>query len=298
VVASVWRDSPRMQENQPSRTSIYAAIFRALHQTVDEDPKILADWIASRLIDVSSGDYQVRLAECDQPRARVARSNIVLRGRYAEDCLSEAIARGVRQFLVLGAGLETFAYRQPPWASALQIFEADHPATQAWKKEKLAMAGIIPPPNLTFVPIEFEATSLREGLCATGFDLTVPTFTAWLGVAYYLTEEAIDKTFQFVCRLPKGSEIVFTFAVSLDILAQAEAERATSYATAATTQSSEPWLSRFRPAQLVTTLRRIGFSRVEHFTPEQARQRYFIERGDGLAGLDGGQVTQLMRAIV
>ena len=160
------------------------------------------------------------------------------------------------------------------------------------------MAGIIPPPNLTFVPIEFEATSLREGLYATGFDLTVPTFTAWLGVAYYLTEEAIDKTFQFVCRLPKGSEIVFTFAVSLDILAQAEAERATSYATAATTQSSEPWLSRFRPTQIVTTLRRIGFSRVEHFTPEQARQRYFIERGDGLAGLDGGQVTQLMRAIV
>jgi len=195
-----------MQENQPSRTSIYAAIFRALHQTVDEDPKILADWIASRLIDVSSGDYQVRLAECEQPRARVARSNIVLRGRYAEDCLGEAIARGVRQFLVLGAGLETFAYRQPPWASALQIFEADHPATQAWKKEKLAMAGIIPPPNLT--------------------------------------------------------------------------------------------LSRFRPTQIVTTLRRIGFSRVEHFTPEQARQRYFIERGDGLAGLDGGQVTQLMRAIV
>ena len=154
--------------------------------------------------------------------ARARPGSFVVRSRYAEDCLKDVAQRGVCQYLILGAGLDTFAYRQPQWAHELTIYEVDHPTTQQWKYERLARAGIALPGNLQFTPVDFESASLSEGLRASSFDFTAQTFCSWLGVIYFLTEESIDATLRFIHRLPAGSEIVFNYWVASEALRAAK----------------------------------------------------------------------------
>jgi methyltransferase (TIGR00027 family) len=233
-------------------------------------------------------------AERDRPIEKLTRSMIVMRSRYVEDCLADAVVqRGIRQYLILGAGLETFAYRQPSWAKTLRIYEVDHPGTQEWKKERLKAAGIVAPANLTLAPVDFESMSLDEGLRVPGFDFSAETFCSWLGVIVYLTKEAIDKTFEFIHRLPPGSEIVFSFDVPLQVLSGMEAEVATTHRNLMAAMG-EPFVSPFSPAQFETKLHRMGFSQVIHFSPD-AQEWYFRGRRDGLAAQ---HIEQLMRAIV
>lgn len=284
-----------MESNKPSSTSEAAALQRALHQSLDDDPKILVDPIAPRIVDYPQG-FDVAAA-ARRPFFREMRSRIVMRSRYAEDCLAEAVAgRAISQYLLLGAGLDTFAFRQPPWARPLRIFEVDHPATQHWKEGRLSSASLVPPANLDFVPVDFESMSLSGALRECGLDLESRTFCSWLGVTHYLTEEAVERTFEFIRLLPPGSEIVFEFKVAPEALSTSEEERDAVEVRRASALTGEPTLSRFRPADLEARLRRIGFSQVIALTAEDAQDRYFKDRRDGLAAQIG--VYRLMRAIV
>ena len=168
-----------MEEERPSVTAENAAVMRAIHQTIDGEPKILDDPISQRLIDTQGEVYKSRLELLERlptlTRLRL-KAGFPMRSRFAEDCLAEAFGDGVRQYVLLGAGLDTFAYRQPPWANSLRLFEVDHPATQQWKRKRLEGAGISLPINLSFVPVDFEKVSLRSALSRAGMDFGHSTF--------------------------------------------------------------------------------------------------------------------------
>jgi methyltransferase (TIGR00027 family) len=282
-----------LMEQARSRTIEIPAIMRALHQTADDDPKILTDPIAPRLIDAE--DDQRWLAPLlNHPFAKQWRAGFAVRSRYAEDCLEEGVRRGVQQYVILGAGLDTFAYRQPPFASSLRIYEVDHPITEQWKRDRLKMADIAIPPNLTFVPIDFERTSIPGGLAVNGFLIGAQTLCSWMGVTQYLTCEAIDATLRFALSLPRSSEIVFSFILPQEALSGVEAE-AIALAAQRSAEVGEPWLTRLHVAELTFKLRSMGFSQIVHLTPEEASKRYFANRRDGLKERHG---EQLMRALV
>jgi methyltransferase (TIGR00027 family) len=217
-----------------------------------------------------------------------------MRNRYAEDCLAESLGDGLGQYVLLGAGLDTFAYRQPAWARSLRIFEVDYPATQKWKRAKLAAAEISIPANVTLVPVDFEQISLKEGLAANGLDFTIPTFFSSLGVTQYLTEQALDLSLNFVLSLQPASEIVFSFVLASSALSWRDRAFGALSAVIAGARG-EPWLSRFSPEQLANKLISMGFSNVSHFSTDAANARYFRGRRDGLKA---SKLEQMMRAIV
>jgi methyltransferase (TIGR00027 family) len=286
-----------MEKKGRSVTAEAVAIQQALHQTLDMAPKIFDDPISPLLIDPASDSYKAIIAYLDSASRSVKspfRAVFIMRSRYTEDCLAESLVRGVRQYVLLGAGLDTFAYRQPAWASALQIFEVDHPASQEWKRERLEFARVKIPSNLTFAPIDFETTSLREGLVAAGFDVRVTSVLSLLGVTQYLTAEAIESIFGFARSLPQGSEIVFEVIVPNDLMPAGEAA-VFSVAAAMSAERGEPWLTRLRPAELLSRLTALGFSQVAHLSPQAANDRYFNRRRDDLAAWSA---AQMMRAIV
>jgi methyltransferase (TIGR00027 family) len=286
-----------MERKGRSVTAEAVAIQQALHQTLDMAPKIFDDPISPLLIDPASDSYKAIIAYLDSASRSVKspfRAVFIMRSRYTEDCLAESLARGVRQYVLLGVGLDTFAYRQPAWASALQIYEVDHPASQEWKREQLESARIKTPSNLTFAPIDFETTSLREGLVAAGFDVRVTSVLSLLGVTQYLTAEAIESIFKFARSLPQGSEIVFEVIVPDDLMPAGEAA-VFSAAAAMSAERGEPWLTRLRPAELQSRLTELGFSQVAHLSPQAANERYFDHRRDDLAAWSA---AQMMRAIV
>lgn len=282
-----------MEEKRPSTTAQGAAIMRALHQTLDDKPKVLLDPIVACLID--PGLYESTRAVLEQlPFAARARAMFVLRSRYAEDCLAESFNSGVRQYVILGAGLDTFAYRQPPWAEGLSIFEVDYPSSQQWKRGCLQAAGISIPGNVRLVGVDFEKISLRDGLSGAGLDFAAPASFSLLGVSQYLSEDALDATLKLVLSMPASSEIVFTFVLPDDDLPADEVPVAAMSAASAAA-GGEPWLTRFHPARLQAKLTAMGFAKVVHLSPEEADQRYFSSRRDGLRPF---AMEQMMRAIV
>lgn len=196
-----------VQLGQPSRTAFATAVHRAAHQIL-EHGRIFADPLALRILG-ENADTVVRQAG-ENPASRRMRTFIAVRTRFAEDALAGAVERGVSQVVVLGAGLDTLAYRSP-WQDLVRIFEVDHPAKQTWKRQRLEDAAIPIPNSLTFAPIDFEHQTLVEGLAAAGFDLAQQTFFTWLGVVPYLTEEAIWSTLGFMANLPNGAHVVFDY---------------------------------------------------------------------------------------
>ena len=286
-----------MNEEHWSATAEGAAIMRALHQSLDDDPKILVDPIAPRLIEPDGEFYKGALAGFErlppQLKARY-RSLFVMRSRYAEDCLAESFSNGVRQYVILGAGLDTFAYRQPLWARPLRVFEVDHPATQQWKRRRLAAAGIAIPGNVSLVAVDFESVTLTRGLSGAPLDFTAPTLFALLGVSQYLTQASLDLTLRFVLSMPASSEIVLSFVLPESARPPDEAALVAA-SSARSAEMGEPWLTAFLPDELVAKLRAMGFSRVAHLSPDAATQRYFRERSDGLSVWRN---EQLVRATV
>jgi methyltransferase (TIGR00027 family) len=286
-----------MDEERRSLTAEGAAIMRAMHQTPDHDPKILEDPISPRLVDANGDAYKARIEFLDRlpaPTRLRLEATFVMRSRFAEDCLAEAYGNGVRQYVLLGAGLDTFAYRQPAWASSLRIFEVDHPQTQRWKRSRLTEAGVSAPGNVSFVPVDFDRTSLATALEEAGLDLGAPTFFSMLGVTQYLSEAALDATFRIVLRSPARSEIVFSFVASDAVLPPDDIALVKGL-SAQNAAIGEPWLSRFHPVQLVAKLTEVGFSQVFHLTPAEANQRYFQNRRDGL---NAALAEQMIRATV
>jgi methyltransferase (TIGR00027 family) len=264
-----------MEIGRASKTALGVAIRRAAHQLADHPP-VLDDPIAVRM--VGSG-YPRQMERAMHAVARDFRAFMAVRSRYAEDRLAAAVAQGVPQYVVLGAGLDTFAYRNP--FPSLRVFEVDFPATQEWKKAKLGEAGIDLPVGLTFVPLDFEHQTLQNGLNQAGFNPEAAAFFGWLGVVPYLTLEAFRATVGAIARLPAGSAVSFDYALApetLSLLGRIAFNALAGRVAAA----GEPFQLFFTPDRLESELRQAGFRRVEQLDSDQLNELYFKDRADGL----------------
>jgi len=282
----------RMEKGQPSRTALRAAIHRAAHQILD-DPRVFDDPLALKILG-PSGEEDIRADLLRLQRTRYLRAFIALRSRYTEDELACAIQRGVQQYVVLGAGLDTFGCRNPYPVSRLRVFEVDHPATQTWKRLRLGEAKIEIPDSLVFASVDFERQTLADGLNRAGFRSEKPAFFSMLGVVVYLTKTAVMETFKFVASLPPGSEIVFDYGILSSMLSEHQ-RSARAYLARQVDAIGEPWITYFAPASLARPLLGMGFKEVEYIRPEEANDRYFRDRTDGLC-ISGS--SRLMKARV
>lgn len=268
-------DAPAPVPRGASRTAVGVAVLRWLHQSIDGEPKILDDPISGPLLGESVlRTVATHLGDPHAPSVRELRAHVVLRSRFSEDRLAAAVARGVTQLIVLGAGLDTFAYRQPAWARQLRIYEVDHPDSQAQKRRLLAQAQIAIPDNVEFVAIDFEQTSLADGLKAAGVDSSRQSFFSCLGVTMYLSEAAVDALFGLVAQFPAGSEIAFTYQPKADAAASALGQRVGAL--------GEPWTYHISHRSLARKLKALGFQGLEELAPRAAQTRYFQDRTDGL----------------
>jgi methyltransferase (TIGR00027 family) len=278
-----------MQTGRPSQTARGAAMHRAVHQTL-EGGVIFADPFAVKILDEETRAGLAEMAA--DPAHRPMRLFVAVRSRFSEDTMAACIARGVRQVVILGAGLDTFSLRNPHAGAGVRVFEIDHPATQAWKRERLATAGLPLPPSLTFAPVDFEREGLAEALAASGFRQDEPAFFQWLGVVPYLTREAIVATLDFIAAIG-GAEVVFEYAVPFENLppAMRASVRATAERAAA---RGEPWLSLFDPADMASLLQARGFGAFEDVPRAELARRYYGELGQGL---DSGPGPHVVRAV-
>jgi methyltransferase (TIGR00027 family) len=244
--------------------------LRAAHQILDAEPLILKDPVALILLGPNA---EKRIQDAVDiymaPEAKALRSHIVLRSRYAEDRLKSSIERGVSQYIIVGAGFDTFAFRQPAWAAHLRIVEVDHPDTQHLKRTKISRAGIPVPGNVVFADINFENESLEEGLIRNGIRIDEPTFFSWLGVTMYLTEPAIDSTLKCMAKYPNGSEAVITFRQQ-----PSAGSSRSSQIVDLVSEAGEPFVSYFTPENFKGKLHEAGFVKVEFVTPALSAQ-YF-----------------------
>ena len=266
-----------MQPATPSRTALGAAVHRAAHQVL-ESGKVFADPLALRILGT---DAETLLRDEAKHRARRGlRFFIAARSRLAEDAFAAATARGVRQLVILGAGLDTFAYRVEH-SDGLRVFEVDHPATQAWKRQRLAEAAIAVPASLGFVPVDFERESLGERLVASGFDPARPSFFIWLGVVPYLSEAAVYATLGFIAGLPGGAHVVLDYANPRAAHGGDPGLGAAHDALAGRVAAAgEPFRSYFETDALHHRLRALGFREIEDLGPSPLVERYLGFRLD------------------
>jgi methyltransferase (TIGR00027 family) len=272
-----------MESRGPSRTAVLIAMLRAAHYLFDGAPKILTDPFARDFAGFAS-DEEVRkaldaLALRDLSRFRTA---FAVRSRYTEDELSVAIQHGISQYIILGAGLDSFAYRRPDLMRVLHVYEVDHPATQSWKRARLRELGIKSPPTLRHVPIDFEQATLISGLAAGGVNRNAKAFFSCLGVTQYLPRNVVLNTLREIASATApGTQLVVQFIVPAATLSPEEGNLVTS-AAAAAASIGEPWLSFFDPEDLETNMTEIGFEQIVHFGAEEATERYLLGRSDGL----------------
>jgi methyltransferase (TIGR00027 family) len=278
-----------MQQGEPSRTAWGAASHRAAHQVLERG-SIFRDPLALRILGADA-EAAVRAAENDPSRRRL-RLFIAVRTRFAEDALAAAVARrGVRQLVVLGAGLDTYACRASSGES-LRIFEVDHPVTQAWKRQRLAEAGIPAPATLIFVPIDLERETLADGLTGAGFDPAQQTFFTWLGVVPYLREPAVFATLGFMAGLPGGAHVVFDYGNPPTASSDQDDYAAVHERLAARVASlGEGFKCVFESDVLHAKLRALGFREIEDLGPALIRERYFATRG-GFSADRGGHIVR------
>lgn len=275
-----------MIEREPSRTALAAASYRAAHQVL-EAGRVFSDPLAVAIL----GEDADRIrAEPELHHARRGvRFFVAARSRLAEDALRRAVeTAGVGQLVVLGAGLDTFACRNP-FGDRLSVFEVDHPATQAWKRRRLAEAGVAVPATLTFTPVDFERETLSERLASAGLRPDVPAFFMWLGVVPYLTSAAIGSTLSYIAAHPAGSQVVFDYGEPLDAVApelRAQYEERAARVAAA----GEPFLSHFVPSELHRRLDRLGFDRIEDLDVPSIVSRVAGERAAAATPRSGGHL--------
>jgi methyltransferase (TIGR00027 family) len=280
-----------MRAGQPSRTARGAAAYRALHQSLDGGA-IFRDPYASRILDAEA---LARLKEmAADPSLRPLRLLIAARSRFSEDSLGISVARGVRQVVVLGAGLDTFSLRNPYASQGVRVFEVDFPATQGWKREQLAQAGLAVPASLTFAPVDFERQSLADGLAAAGFEAGRSAFFQWLGVVPYLTRDAISATLDFIAGIP-DSEVVFDYAEPFQNYRADRRAHIMGVAERAAARG-EPWLSFFDPPDLARLLRDKGFAIVEDLGTAELADRFYGSLREGIPTGPGGHVVRAQKS--
>jgi methyltransferase (TIGR00027 family) len=266
----------------PSKTAWRVALRRAAHQILDT-PLVLDDPVAMRIVGAEAAAAIQSAPWLHQlPLSRASRAFLVARSRFAEDALAIAVDRGVRQYVVLGAGLDTFAYRNPLSARGLRVFEVDYPATQEWKRRTLEEAAVDIPATLTFVPVDFECASLADCLHAAGLDPNAPAFFSWLGVTWYLTAEAISQVLAFVVSTPSGGGIAFDYGVPRDSVGLI-GRLAYDAVAARVAMAGEPFRTAFDPVSLRAELERIGFRAISDLGAGELNARYFAGRTDGFA---------------
>jgi methyltransferase (TIGR00027 family) len=280
---------------QASQSMVRTAIRRAAHQLLDR-PRIFEDPIAVGFIPEASeqailgaGDHHHRA-----PMQTLFRSLFAFRSQFAEERLAHAVARGVRQYVIVGAGLDTFPWRQPGFAKALRIFWVDHPATLAWSKARIRERGLPTPKNLCFVAADLEKQELAERLTGHGFAPEAGAFCSVLGVTQYLSRDAIEAMLLFAASLPSQSEIVLSFAPP-DGELDGDDLAAAIHGVALTEAMGEPWKTRLTASEIFELLTRLEFGEVFHLTQKRAQQRYFAGRYDMLRA---PRLEQLIAAIV
>jgi len=264
-----------METGKASKTALRVAIRRAAHQIM-EQPRILEDPIAVRLI---GPEYARDLERASHKVARDFRSFMAVRSRYVEDQLADAVSRGIRQYVILGAGLDTFAYRNP--FPELRVFEVDFPATQEWKRTMLDAASIAVPNSVTFVPLDFEHKTLAAGLAEAGFDNSASAFFGWLGVVPYLTLAAFRATLDTIAELPSGSALSFDYALAPETLSPV-GRTAFDALAGRVAAAGEPFQLFFTPQTMESELRRARFHRIEQLDSDHLNEIYFKNRADGL----------------
>jgi len=272
-----------MHQDRPSTTAWAVALRRAVHQLLDR-PLVLSDPLAIPIVGIDFA-HQALAEHAEggpirQKYSRVMRAVVVGRSRFTEDRLAQSVAAGIRQYVVLGAGLDTFAHRNP--FPNLRVFEVDHPATQQWKRDLLAKAQIPPPAPLCFVPVDFERQSLADQLTAHGFAPAAPAFFSWLGVVPYLTLEAFRTTLQFLGTRPAASQVVFDYATRPEHLGITE-RIAFEMLAKRVAAAGEPFTLFLSPEEMHTELHAANFHHIEDLDSTALNALYFHNRPDHLA---------------
>jgi methyltransferase (TIGR00027 family) len=270
----------------PDNTAIRTALWRALHVLADPPPHVFDDTVGLKLAAPEDG---WRERPDMSAFTRPFRASILARARFIEDLVEEQAAHGVGQYVILGAGLDTFAQRRPELSSRMRVFEIDQPGPQAWKRQRLIDLGFGIPLHLKLVPVDFEAgDDWRERLAAAGFDATKPAVVASAGVSMYLTRDAIMETLRRVAALAPGSTFAMTFMLPIEMLGpdiRTGVERAAAGAKA----SGTPFLSFFTPSQMLALAREAGFRQARHVSAASLAKRYFANRTDGLRPPDNSE---------
>lgn len=274
-----------MPAASPDSTAVRVALWRALHGEIDAPPLVLDDAIGLQLA-APDANWRER-ADMHPRRTRGYRASIVARARFLDDLVTQRNGEGVAQYVILGAGLDTFAQRKPEIASRMRIFEVDRPEPQRWKRQRLIDTGYGVPDGLRLVPVDFEAgASWWDELVNAGFDTAQPALVASTGVSMYLTTEANVATLQQIARLAPGSTLAMTFILPLDLIDPAErAQHQTVYERARA--AGTPFVSFFGPDEMIALARGAGFRDARCVSTEDLTQRYFDKRSDGLRPSSG-----------
>jgi methyltransferase (TIGR00027 family) len=267
------------KEVAPDNTAVRTALWRALHVEADGLPHVFEDTIGLQLV---APDEEWRSRPDMSEFTRPFRASILARARFVEDLVAEEVARGVKQYVILGAGLDTFAQRHAELGSQLRVFEIDQPAAQEWKRRRLIDRGFGIPSYLRLVPVDFEAgDTWWERLAPAGFDATQPTVVASTGVSMYLTKDAIVATLRHIAALVHGSTLVMSFMLPIEMQdpdIRIGVERAAEGARA----SGTPFISFFTPSEMLTMARDLGFKEARHVSAAMLTELYFANRTDGL----------------
>jgi methyltransferase (TIGR00027 family) len=301
-----------MEEGKPSRTAVVAAIFRTAHLLLDGEPKILRDDLAfgfsglSDLKEVQSfvQSFEARTAEAVGPEVGTKislgyRGLAIARARYTEDELEKAMGRGISQYVILGAGLDSFSYRRRDVESTLTIYEVDYPASQEWKRKRLQQLGVSVPDNLVFVPLDLQKHTLSEALRSSGYRPDLLAFFSLLGVTQYIDETSLFDILHEAVGATPGTGIVFEYVLDDSLLTE-ENRQAVGQSKRNSAAVGEPWVSQYDPVSLAKRLEQIGFTEVLDFGPAEAEEAYFRERTDHLAGtghIGGFGLAHLMKAV-
>lgn len=274
----------KVKEHLAEPTAVRVALWRALHLDVDQPPHVLEDHVASTLA-AGDGTWR-RRRDMDPERTKPFRASIVARARYVEDLVRERSRRDVRQYVLLGAGLDTFAQRNgDALAAGLKVFEVDQPGAQAWKRARLSDLNLGMPEGLRFVPVDFESGgSWLDALGAVGFDISEPTIVSSTGVSMYISKEATSTTLRQAAGLAPGSTIVMSFMLPFD-LADPRVRKGLEQSAMGAKASGAPWISYYTPEEIVRMAREAGFAEARHFSAEELAALYFSDRSDGLRPL-------------